>query len=954
MVLETIVSRVAKLAASAMLLAPVCAGAQSTTLLSEVHTIAMPDSATPVEHTFTAAAAGSYTITLTDLGAGLTPPAPLASAKMAVTTGNTVVGTPTTLQQGTATATLTFTATPNTTYTLHVVGSPPAGVQAASIGEEITAPDNSSAGSYVDSLALPSAQVPSGETIVNDGFTVASTDQYTVTLNDLQFPMALHALVLAVIETGATVPAATLSGTSQTTVTLNPGHYQIVVIGKTDSTVPTDVGGLFSASVVGTSGPPPYPTKLSKVGAVQLVQSTALPAGAYALTLNDLRFPAALSGGNAVLGATVVRDDGMSMAALSAAGNQAFTVGVTGNNYLAFAVANPPGGTAQGSYAVLVQSTAASPPPPAISVARAVAGATSTLLPFSFDATVSTAGSYVVTLTDFAFPGALTAANLAVVQGGALVGTPLTHTGNFNVTAAAGPMTLLAFSTASAAGGVFGVDVSPTSGSAVFDAAQPVGLAFVSRPVAITTAGSYQVSAADVGFPAMFSNFDVLVTHGTQSVGSIFGGGKFSFDATAGTYFVDFIALPSGTDKAGTYSLSVAPAPPGPIVTLNSNVTHVASGGTVTLTWTSQNATTCAASGGWSGTQPPNGSATSAALSGATTFTLTCSGDGGSANKSVSITIDSPTSPSGGGGHGGGAFNLLTLLGLIGALATRLASCARMSRGDIGVVRSLKHAWACDMNSAILKGFAASLVVLLPLLARAGDVGATASRNESQPLSKIRATMQERYPDAKVETIKPSELIPGWYELLVGQQIVYADPTADHLIVGKVVDTRTREDLTQKAWSDAHRVDFKALPFEHSIKTVRGKGEHVVAIFEDPLCPFCRKLEHQMQGVEDVTIYTFLLPLESIHPGATVKSREIWCAKDRAAAWSNWMLKNTEPGETPSGQCNADPTGLLLETASKLNINATPTLIFADGHRVVEAPSPEALESDLQHSILPN
>jgi thiol:disulfide interchange protein DsbC len=462
------------------------------------------------------------------------------------------------------------------------------------------------------------------------------------------------------------------------------------------------------------------------------------------------------------------------------------------------------------------------------------------------------------------------------------------------------------------------------------------------------------VSAADVGFPALFSNFDVLVTHGTHSVGQIFGGGKFSFDATAGTYFVDFIALPSGTDKAGTYSLAVVPTPPAPTVTLNSNVTHVVSGGTVTLTWTSQNATTCAASGGWSGTQQPNGSATSTALSGATTFTLTCSGDGGSANKSVAITIDSPTSPSGGGGHGGGAFSLLTLLGLIGALAMRLARWARMSRGDTGAVRCVVRSGARDTNSAILKGFAASVVVLLPLLARAGDGGATASSNELQPMAKIRATMQERYPGAKLETIKPSKLVPGWYELLVGQQIVYADRTADHLIVGKVVDTRTRQDLTEKTWSDAHRVDFKALPFEHSIKTVRGKGEHVVAIFEDPLCPFCQKLEQQMQGVDDVTIYTFLLPLESVHPGATVKSREIWCAKDRAAAWSNWMLKHAEPGDAPAGQCNEDPTGLLLETASKLNINATPTLIFADGHRVVEAPSPEALESDLQHSILPN
>ncbi|MGH3426528.1 MAG: disulfide isomerase DsbC N-terminal domain-containing protein, partial [Mycobacteriales bacterium] len=367
----------------------------------------------------------------------------------------------------------------------------------------------------------------------------------------------------------------------------------------------------------------------------------------------------------------------------------------------------------------------------------------------------------------------------------------------------------------------------------------------------------YLVSAADVGFPASFSSFDVLVTHGTQSVGQIFGGGKFTFDATSGTYFVDFVALPSGTDKAGTYSLSVAPAPPAPTVTFSSSVSHVASGGTVTLTWSSTNATTCAASNGWSGTQATSGSATSAALTGATTFTLTCSGVGGSAAQSVAVTIDSPTSPSGGGGHGGGAINLLTLFGLAGALAARFArrarvsvAAARLSRGGkTAELRSRAH--SNDGISTMFKGLAASIVLLISLLASANEGAPDASRAESAPMAQIRATLKERYPEANLESITASQALPGWYELVVGKQIVYTDAAADRLIVGKVVDTRTREDLTQKRWSELHLIDFKALPFEDSIKTVRGKGEHVVAIFEDPLCPYCQKLEQQMQGMQD-------------------------------------------------------------------------------------------------------
>lgn len=934
MVSEKSVTRIAQLAASLALLVPAFAGAQSTPLLNEVHTIASSTVAVPVEHTFTSSSAGQYTVALTDLGAGLTPPAPLTAATMAVTQGDTVVGTPVTLQQGAPTVTLTFTATANTSYTLHIVGTPATGLTSSPIAENIAAPDNSSVGSYVDSIALPSPQVANGESILYDAFTVTAQDNYTITLTDLKLPAALKTLILAVIPTGGT-PAATLPvpgspNPMTTTVPLNPGSYQIVAIGKTDPTVPTDVGGLFTASVVGSQGSVPYPAKIVTVGAVTQLQSAALAAGPYSLTLTDLKFPAALSGGNAVLGAAVIRDDGLPMATLNAAGNQAFTVATSGNQYYAYAVANPGSSTAQGSYALQVQSTAPSPPPPAISSAQIVSASTTTSV-YSFNTTIASAGSYTVTLTDFAFPGALTGINLAAVQGAALLGTPLSQAGNFSINAAQGPLTLLAYGTAANSGGVFGIDVSPATGtgSAVFDVAQPVGLAFVTHPLTISSSGSYLVTAADVGFPASFSSFDVLVTHGTQSVGQIFGGGKFTFNATSGTYFVDFVALPSGTAKAGTYSLSVAPTPPAPTVTLTASPTTVDSGGTVTLTWSSQNATTCVASNGWSGTQATSGTATSAALTGATTFTLTCSGDGGSTAQSASVTVNSPASSS--SGHsGGGAITWLTVWGLLGALLVRAARGSGISTRVAGKGKAL---------------IAASFAILLPLAAPAAEV----ENSEPAPMAQIRATMKERYPEAKVEAISASKVMPGWYELVVGDQIVYADASADRLIVGKIVDTRTRQDLTAKSWSEAHKIDFKALPFDHSIKTVHGKGERVMAIFEDPLCPYCQKLEEQIKDLQDVTIYTFLLPLESIHPGATVKAREIWCSKDPSTAWSDWMIKHTEPKESKTGDCQ-DPTGLTLETAAKFNLNSTPTLVFPDGDRVVGTLTPELLEKELQQS----
>jgi hypothetical protein len=177
-------------------------------------------------------------------------------------------------------------------------------------------------------------------------------------------------------------------------------------------------------------------------------------------------------------------------------------------------------------------------------------------------------------------------------------------------------------------------------------------------------ARSYSVTATDLGFPASFASYDTIVTHGTQQVGDILGGGTFDFAATPGTYYINFIAQTTGSDEAGTYALTVAPAPAAPTVTLTVDNPTVTSGSTVDLIWSSQNATTCTAnspSGGFNGPEPLSGTATSSALTANTTFTLTCIGAGGSQSASATVTV-TPASSSGGGGGGAIGGELLALL----------------------------------------------------------------------------------------------------------------------------------------------------------------------------------------------------------------------------------------------------------------------------------------------------
>jgi thiol:disulfide interchange protein DsbC len=196
--------------------------------------------------------------------------------------------------------------------------------------------------------------------------------------------------------------------------------------------------------------------------------------------------------------------------------------------------------------------------------------------------------------------------------------------------------------------------------------------------------------------------------------------------------------------------------------------------------------------------------------------------------------------------------------------------------------------------------------------------------------AKIRATLHERIPDLKVQALHKSPL-PGVYEIDTGDELLYTNDSGTLVLVNAhLIDTKSREDLTSSRWNDLHAIDFNSLPFDLAIKTVRGDGSRKLAVFADPLCPYCRQLEQEMQGLNNVTIYTFLYPLETIHPGASVKAVDIWCAKDRSATWSKWMLQQTAPPDT---RCTGAPIDKLQALGQKIRIDSTPTMFTVDGKR---------------------
>lgn len=199
----------------------------------------------------------------------------------------------------------------------------------------------------------------------------------------------------------------------------------------------------------------------------------------------------------------------------------------------------------------------------------------------------------------------------------------------------------------------------------------------------------------------------------------------------------------------------------------------------------------------------------------------------------------------------------------------------------------------------------------------------------------LRKAIEAAYPKVRIESITKTNYA-GLYEVFLDGQIVYTDEKFSFLIAeGRLVEPKTRRDITGERMDELTKVNFSALPFDQAIKVVKGNGSRKLVVFSDPDCPYCKQLEQkELVNITDVTIYTFLYPLEQLHPDAGNKAKAIWCAPDRAKAWTDWTMN----GQLPEGKASCDtPLDKVADLGRKLGITSTPTLIFASGRRILGA-----------------
>lgn len=245
-------------------------------------------------------------------------------------------------------------------------------------------------------------------------------------------------------------------------------------------------------------------------------------------------------------------------------------------------------------------------------------------------------------------------------------------------------------------------------------------------------------------------------------------------------------------------------------------------------------------------------------------------------------------------------------------------------------------------------------------------VGMVNMSNASE--SSVNAALHKKFPKMSSTTTPKKIKDVNLYEMRVAGVRAYTDEDVSFVLVGgdllvgggggirnltHIGDEVALNEPAKNKVALSQAEVFAKLPFNMAIKTVYGNGARKIAVFADPDCPFCQKLEAMFTKNADkvnATVYTFLWPL-SIHPNSMQKATFFMCSSDPSSLYNNWMNYSESYSPPPMNQhltawdswyqsnqgksslsCNKSmPMVEITKLAESYGLTMTPTLIFENG-----------------------
>lgn len=205
---------------------------------------------------------------------------------------------------------------------------------------------------------------------------------------------------------------------------------------------------------------------------------------------------------------------------------------------------------------------------------------------------------------------------------------------------------------------------------------------------------------------------------------------------------------------------------------------------------------------------------------------------------------------------------------------------------------------------------------------------ATGSLFADELTDRLTERLKSVIPDAAPNSITKTP-IPGMYEANYGMQIYYISEDGNYIFDGEIINLATRASLTSNAISGARKDKVAAMPVDQNIVfPAVGETKHVITVFTDIDCGYCRKLHNQMADYNKLGIEVryMMFPRAGLQSESYNKAVSAWCADDQQGE----LTKAKNGKVIASAEC-ANPIAAQYQLGQEIGVTGTPAIVTEDG-----------------------
>jgi thiol:disulfide interchange protein DsbC len=193
--------------------------------------------------------------------------------------------------------------------------------------------------------------------------------------------------------------------------------------------------------------------------------------------------------------------------------------------------------------------------------------------------------------------------------------------------------------------------------------------------------------------------------------------------------------------------------------------------------------------------------------------------------------------------------------------------------------------------------------------------------------ARLAARLKKVFPDLQVSRVSPAPL-PGLFEVLVGTDIFYMTADGRYLLQGDLLDLDARRNVTEQQRSVMRIKKISAVPLADMIEFAPANPKHVLYVFTDIQCGYCRRLHRDMPEINKrgIAVRYLAFPRAGVGSATFTQMESVWCSDDRRQA-----LTAAKAGAPVSPKTCANPVGAEFALGETLGIHGTPAIFTSEG-----------------------